>query len=57
MINLSTALEVKMWEMFDFGHVKSHKELKESIQSLIKTADESALRLALKFIEAVGNNQ
>jgi hypothetical protein len=29
-----------MWEMFDFGHVKSHKELKESLQALIKAADE-----------------
>jgi hypothetical protein len=42
-----------MWEMFDFGHEKSHKELKESLQSLIKTSDEPTLRLALKVIRAV----
>ena len=52
-IKLSHALEVEMWEMFDFGHVKGHKELKESIQSLIKTTDEPALRLALKVIRAI----
>jgi len=44
---------VEMWEMFDFGHVKSHKELKESLQNIIKTADEPRLRLALKVIRAV----
>jgi transcriptional regulator with XRE-family HTH domain len=53
LIKLSNALEVEMWEMFDFGHVKSHKELKESIRSIIKSADESSLRLALKVIRAV----
>jgi transcriptional regulator with XRE-family HTH domain len=53
LIKLANALEVEMWEMFDFGHVKSHKELKESIQSLIKTTNEPSLRLALKVIRAV----
>jgi hypothetical protein len=53
LIKLSNTLEVEMWEMFDFGHVKSHKELRESLQSLIKTADEPTLRLALKVIRAV----
>lgn len=53
LIKLSKALEVEMWEMLDFGHVASHKELKESIQSLIKTSDEPTLRLALKIIRAV----
>lgn len=53
LIKLSNALEVEMWEMFDFGHVVSHKELKESIQSFAKTSDEPTLRLALKIIRAV----
>lgn len=53
LIKLTSALDVEMWEMFDFGHVTSHKELKESIQSLIKTTDEPALRLALKVIRAI----
>ena len=42
-----------MWEMFDFGHVLSQKELKETFQNLAKTADESTLRLALKVIRAI----
>jgi len=42
-----------MWEMFDFGHVKSHKYLKKNLQHFIKTADEPTLRLALKGIQAL----
>ena len=53
LIKLADALEVEMWELFDFGHVKGHKELKESIQGLIKTTDEPKLRLALKVIRAL----
>ncbi len=53
LIKLADALEVEMWEIFDFGHVKSHKELKESLQTFIKTADEPALRLALKVFRTV----
>ena len=53
LIKLSNALEVEMWEIFDFGHVAGHKELKESIQSFAKTSDEPTLRLALKLIRAV----
>jgi len=53
LIKLSRALEVEMWEMFDFGHVLSGKELKETFQTLAKTADEPTLRLALKVIRAL----
>ena len=53
LIKLSNALEVEMWEMFDFGHVAGRKELKDTIQAFLKTADETRLRLALKLIRAV----
>lgn len=53
LIKLANALEVEMWEMFDFGHVVSQKELKEAIQRFSKSADEPTLRLALKVIRAV----
>jgi transcriptional regulator with XRE-family HTH domain len=53
LIKLSNALEVEMWEMFDFGHVTERKALKESLQNFLKTADEPTLRLALKIIRAV----
>ena len=36
--------------MFDFGHLKSHKELKDSNQSTIKPADEPTFHLTLKVI-------
>ncbi|TAN42575.1 MAG: hypothetical protein EPN22_12475 [Nitrospirae bacterium] len=52
-LQFSHALEVEMWEMFDFGHVATHKELKDSLQSFAKSADESSLRLASKLIRAV----
>ena len=44
---------VEMWEVFDFEHVKNHKDLKYSLQAFIKTADEPTLRLASKIIRAV----
>jgi len=53
LIKLSNALDVEMWEIFDFGHIKSHKELKGYFQSLAKTTDEPTLRLALKVIRAL----
>ncbi|MCJ7483718.1 MAG: hypothetical protein MUO31_12245 [Thermodesulfovibrionales bacterium] len=37
----------------EIGHVKSHKQLKESLQTFIKTADETTFRLAAKIIRAV----
>jgi hypothetical protein len=42
-----------MLEIFDFEHIVSHKELKEAMQSIARTADESTLRLALKVIRAI----
>lgn len=42
-----------MWEVFGFGHVTSHKELKDAIQSFAKTSDELSLRLALGVIRSV----
>jgi len=53
LMKLSSALEVEMWEMFDFGHVAGRKELKDTIQTFVKTADEPTLSLALKIIRAV----
>jgi len=53
LIKLSNALEVEIWEMFDFGHVKGHKDIKGTLQNFIKTADEPTLHLALKVLRAV----
>ena len=57
LIKLAHALDVEMWEMFDFGHVLSQKELKETFQNLAKSADAFpialALRRALKIIRSL----
>lgn len=52
-LKASHALDVKMWEMFDFGHVLSQKELKGTFQNLTKTTEEPTLRLTLKVFMAV----
>jgi len=53
LLKLSRALDVEMWEMFDFGHTVTVKELKENLQAFTKAVDEATLRLALKVIRAV----
>ncbi|MDI6801786.1 MAG: helix-turn-helix transcriptional regulator [Thermodesulfovibrionales bacterium] len=53
LIKLSNALEVEMWEMFDFGHAANRKELKDAIHDFTKTADDARLSLAFKIIRAV----
>lgn len=53
LIKLAHALDVEMWEMFDFGHIKSRKELKDAFNGIIKMSDESSLRLAFKVVRAL----
>ena len=53
LIKLAHALEVEMWEMFDFGHNVTVKELKENLQAFTKSSDETTLRIALKVIRAI----
>lgn len=53
LIKLANVLKVEMWEMFDFGHIVSYKELGKTIQNLTRTTEESKLRLALKVVRAV----
>ena len=51
LIKLGNALKVEMWEMFDFGHTVSTKELKEAIQKFSQKADEETLRTIVKIIK------
>ncbi len=53
LIKLANALEVEMWEMFDFGHEVSQKELKETMSRFLKEIDEDKLRMAVKVLRAV----
>ena len=53
LVKLSNALEIEMWELFDFGHERSQKELMESLNKLLKGLDEEKLRLAVKVLWAL----
>ena len=53
LIKLANALEVEMWEMFDFGHEVSRKELREDMGRFLKELDEEKLRMAVKLLRAV----
>jgi len=51
LIKLGDALKADLWEMFDFGHAVSTKELKEAIQKFSQKADEETLRTIVKIIK------
>ncbi|MBI5894255.1 MAG: helix-turn-helix transcriptional regulator [Deltaproteobacteria bacterium] len=53
LIKLAHALEVEMWEIFDFGHEVNVKELREVMNRLLKENNEEKLRLAVKILRAV----
>lgn len=53
LMNLSDGLEVEMWELFDFGHEVSRKELREMLNRFAKETDEDKLRFAVKVLRAM----
>ncbi|OGP11217.1 MAG: hypothetical protein A3G39_05405 [Deltaproteobacteria bacterium RIFCSPLOWO2_12_FULL_43_16] len=53
LIKFVDALGVEMWEIFDFGHEASIKELREAMNRLLKESGEEKLRLAVKIMRAV----
>lgn len=50
---LADALDVELWELCDFGHEATVKELQETLRKLIQESDERKLRLAVKVFRAV----
>lgn len=52
-IRLADALGVEMWEMFDFAHRGSRKDLKSILNKIAGEVDEEQLRLAVKVLRAV----
>lgn len=52
-IRLADALEIEMWEMFDFGHTVGRKDLRLLLNKLVGGADEEELRLVVKVIRAM----
>ncbi|MEE8423065.1 MAG: helix-turn-helix domain-containing protein, partial [Thermodesulfobacteriota bacterium] len=53
LVKFSDALEVEMWELFDFGHEVSPSELRELLNSFATEIDEEKLRLAVKVLRAM----
>lgn len=52
-VKLSNALGVEIWELFDFGHGVSRKDLKSLLIKIGGEADEEKLRLAVKVLRAI----
>jgi len=50
---LAEVLNVELWELCDFGHVGTLKELRNTLQHLIRDSDERKLRLAVRVFRAV----
>lgn len=53
LMKLSDSLKVEMWELFNFGHEKGPKELKEMLKSFGNELPEEKLKLAVKLIRAM----
>ncbi len=53
-IKLTNALEIEMWEMFDFGHFEiSNSNTKKAIHKIISLLDTERLHIVLKVIRAI----
>jgi len=52
-IRLANALDVEMWEMFDFGHTGSRRDLKSILNKIAGEANEEQLRLMIKVLRAM----
>lgn len=52
-IKFADALDVEMWEIFDFGHEKSLEELKRTMNKFLKETDEEKLKMAFKVFRSV----
>lgn len=50
---LAEALDVEMWELLNFGHEGTLRDLRETLRKLIQESDEQKLRLAVKVLRAV----
>jgi hypothetical protein len=52
-IRLADALGVEMWELFDFGHRGSRRDLKSILNKIAGEAGEEQLRLMVKVLRAI----
>ena len=50
---LAEALDVELWELFDFGHVADVQELRKTMRKLMQQGDEDTVRIAVKVMRAI----
>jgi transcriptional regulator with XRE-family HTH domain len=53
LIKFSDALEVEMWELFDFGHEAGPKELREMLGKFAMEIEEDKLKPAVQILRAI----
>ncbi len=53
LIKYAIALNVEMWELFDFQHQAGLRELKAELNNLLKEVDNENLRLITRLIKTV----
>lgn len=53
LIKFSDALKVEMWELFDFGHEASPRELREMLKRFANEIDEKKLKGAVRVLRAM----
>lgn len=52
-LKLASAFDIKLNELFDFGHLLKKKELQQIIKDTANKASEDELRLIVKFINTL----
>ncbi len=50
---LAEALDVELWELFDFGHVADVQELRKTMRKLTQECDKRTLKLVVKVMRAI----
>lgn len=53
LMKLSDAVEVEMWELFDFGHEKGPKELRAMLIRFAKDFNEEKLKHAVRILRVI----
>jgi transcriptional regulator with XRE-family HTH domain len=53
LLKLSKALNVELWELLNYGHELSVKELQRKVNQQVKNAKEEDLRLFSKILNAI----
>lgn len=53
LIKVSIALDVDLWELFDFKHEVNQKALKEMMKNFANELDDEKLKMAVRIVRAV----